>query len=113
MLTGQTTDSISYLKTVILGVPGSSGVKSLPASAGDTGSIPGPGKSHMLRSSWARAPQLLNLSSRAHESQLLKPTRLEPVLHDEKPPQWEARTATKTQHSQKQTNKNEQMNKTQ
>ena len=28
--------------------PGDSVVKNLPANAGDTGSIPGPGKSHML-----------------------------------------------------------------
>ena len=30
------------------GFPGDSVVKNLPANAGDTGSIPGPGKSHML-----------------------------------------------------------------
>ena len=29
------------------GFPGDSVVKNLPANAGDTGSIPGPGKSHM------------------------------------------------------------------
>ena len=50
-------------------------VKNPPANAGDTGSIPGPGRSHMPRSNWACAPQLL------------KPARLEPV-----PPRWEART---------------------
>ena len=31
--------------------PGGAVVKNLPANAGDTGSIPGPGRSHMLRSS--------------------------------------------------------------
>ena len=31
------------------------------ANAGDTGSSPGPGRSHMPRSSWAREPQLLSL----------------------------------------------------
>ena len=36
-------------------------VESLPASAGDTGSSPGLGRSHMLRSNWAREPQLLSL----------------------------------------------------
>ena len=36
-------------------------VGSLPANAGDTGSSPGLGRSHMLRSSWAREPQLLSL----------------------------------------------------
>ena len=36
-------------------------VGSLPANAGDTGSSPGLGRSHMLRSNWAREPQLLSL----------------------------------------------------
>ena len=36
-------------------------VESLPASAGDTGSSPGLGRYHMLRSNWAREPQLLSL----------------------------------------------------
>ena len=36
----------SYLR----GFPGGALVKNLPASAGDTGSSPGPGRSHMPRS---------------------------------------------------------------
>ena len=36
-------------------------VRNLPADAGDTGSSPGLGRSHMPRSSWARKPQLLSL----------------------------------------------------
>ena len=36
-------------------------VENLPASAGDTGSSPGLGGSHMPRSNWAREPQLLSL----------------------------------------------------
>ena len=36
-------------------------VESLPANAGDTGSSPGLGRSHMPWSSWAREPQLLSL----------------------------------------------------
>ena len=36
-------------------------VESLPAGAGDVGSSPGLGGSHMPRSSWAREPQLLSL----------------------------------------------------
>ena len=36
-------------------------VGSLPANAGDTGSSPGLGGSHMLRSNSAREPQLLSL----------------------------------------------------
>ena len=42
--------------------------KNLPASARQTGSIPGPGRSHMAWSSWAQAPWLL------------KPVCLEPEL---------------------------------
>ena len=36
-------------------------VEGLPANAGDTGSSPGLGGSHMPRSNWAREPQLLSL----------------------------------------------------
>ena len=36
-------------------------VESLPANAGDAGSSPGLGGSHMPRSGWAREPQLLGL----------------------------------------------------
>ena len=36
-------------------------VENLPANAGDTGSSPGLGRSHVLRSNWAREPQLLSL----------------------------------------------------
>ena len=43
------------------GFPGGAVVENLPANVGDTGSSPGLGKSHMLRSSWAREPQLLSL----------------------------------------------------
>ena len=38
-------------------------VESLPADAGDTGSSPGLGGSHMPQSNWAREPQLLSLRS--------------------------------------------------
>ena len=64
--------------------PGGAVVKNPPANAGDTGSIPGLGRSHMLQSNWARAPQLLSLRSRAREPQLLKPTCLEPVLRNKR-----------------------------
>ena len=43
------------------GFPGGAVVGSLPANAGDTGSSPGLGGSHMPRSGWAREPQLLSL----------------------------------------------------
>ena len=32
-------------------------VNNLPANAGNTGSIPGPGRLHMSRGNWARVPQ--------------------------------------------------------
>ena len=75
--------------------PGGAVVKNLPANSGDTGSSPGPGRSHMPRSNKARVPQLLNLRSRAHEPQLLSPctTTTEAsapkghALQQEKPPQ--------------------------
>ena len=43
------------------GFPGGAVAGSLPANAGDTGSSPGLGRSHMPRSDWAREPQLLSL----------------------------------------------------
>ena len=43
------------------GFPGGAVVESLSANAGDTGSSPGLGRSHMSRSNWAREPQLLSL----------------------------------------------------
>ena len=45
----------------IEGFPGGTVVESLPADAGDTGSSPAPGGSHMPRSKGAREPQLLSL----------------------------------------------------
>ena len=46
---------------LVRGFPGDSVAKNLPANAGDTGSIPDPGRSHMP---WG---------NKAHESQLVKP----------------------------------------
>ena len=45
----------------LLGFPGGAVVENLPANAGDTGSRPGLGGSHMPRSNQAREPQLLSL----------------------------------------------------
>ena len=45
----------------MVGFSGGAVVENLPANAGDTGSSPGLGKSHMPRSSLAREPQLLSL----------------------------------------------------
>ena len=43
------------------GFPGGAVVENLPANAGDAGSSPGLGRSHVPRSNWAREPQLLSL----------------------------------------------------
>ena len=43
------------------GFPGGAVVENLPANAGDTGSGPGLGRSHVPRSNWARELQLLSL----------------------------------------------------
>ena len=66
-------------------------VKNPPANAGDTGSSPGPGRSHMPRNNKAHAPQLLSLCSVAREPQLLspratatEPVHLEPVLRNKR-----------------------------
>ena len=42
--------NISRLKPLIWGFPGGAVVETLPANAGDTGSSPGLGRSHMPRS---------------------------------------------------------------
>ena len=47
--------------------------KNLPASEGDTSSVPGPGGSHVPWRKEARALQPLSLCSRAWEPQLLCP----------------------------------------
>ena len=82
-------------------------VENLPANAGDTGSSPGLGRSHVPRSNWAREPQLLSLrvwslcsaNKRGRDSE-------RPAHHDEEWPLLAAtrespRTETKTQRSHK------------
>ena len=67
--------------------------KEFAASAGDTGSIPDLGKSHMPWSNQARVPQLLSLCSGAWELQRLKPARPRVLApRQEKSLQWETRT---------------------
>ena len=44
-----------------MGFPGGAVIESPPANAGDTGSSPGLGGSHMPWSGWACKPQLLSL----------------------------------------------------
>ena len=57
----------NILKTLIEGFPGGPMVKNPPANAGDTGSIPGLGRSPMLQGNQAHGPQPLNLCSGAQE----------------------------------------------
>ena len=47
---GESDTLIYSVKNVYLGFPGGTVVRNPPANAGDTGSSPGPGGSHMLRS---------------------------------------------------------------
>ena len=87
-------------------------VENLPASAGDMGLSPGPGRSHMPRSNWAREPQLLSLRvwslcSTTREATIVRGHDSERPAHrdEEWPPlattRESPRTETKTQHSQK------------
>ena len=88
-------------------------VKNLPANAGDTGSTPGLGRSHMPRGNEAQGPELLSLCSTAQELQLLQPQCPQPVLgnkrshHNKEEPllavtRGSTCPATETQCSQKQ-----------
>ena len=82
-------------------------VENPPANAGDMGSSPGLGRSHMLRSDWAREPQTTEsaclepvlCNKRGHDSE-------RPAHRDEEWPPLAAtrespHTETKTQRSQK------------
>ena len=51
-------------------------VENLPANAGDTGSSPGLGRSHMPRSNWAREPRLLSLRSATREAAIVRGLRI-------------------------------------
>ena len=52
-------------KIQLLSFPGGTVIESPPADAGDTGSCPGPGGSHMPRSGWAHEPGPLSLRIRS------------------------------------------------
>ena len=64
---GLTISLLTFLCIMLLknqyvwGFPGGAVVENPPANAGDTGSSPGLGRSHMPRSNWAHEPQLLSL----------------------------------------------------
>ena len=88
------------------GFPGGAVVGSLPANAGDTGSSPGLGGSHMPRSNWAREPQLLSLRvwslcSATREAAMVRGPRTAMRRGPRLPRLEKALTETKTQHSQK------------
>ena len=95
------------VKKYFRGFPGGSVVENLPANAGDTGSSPGLGRSHMLQSNWAREPQLLglrfwSLCSATREAAIVRGPR---TTMKSGPPLATTResshTETKTQHSHK------------
>ena len=62
----------SIQNTVITDLPGAAVGRNLPANAGDTSSIPGPGRPHMPWVAKAHTSPLLSLCPRAHGPQLLK-----------------------------------------
>ena len=74
---------LNHIKKYVLGFPGGTVVKNPPASAGGMGSSPGLGRSHMLRSNSARAPQLLSPCATTTEGRLPRAH----VPQQEKPPQ--------------------------
>ena len=61
------TDSLEFkpsennFQKLMRGFPGGAVVENPPANAGDTGSSPGLGRSHMPQGDWAHEPQLLSL----------------------------------------------------
>ena len=63
--------------------PGGAVVKNLPANSGDTGSSPGPGRSHVPQRDKTHVPQLL--SPRATTTEARAPRARAP--QQEKPPQ--------------------------
>ena len=99
-------EDIEMAKKHMRGFPGGAVVESLPAGAGDMGSSPGLGGSHMPRSNWAREPQLLSLRVWSLCSATREAAIMRPAHHDEEwPPlattRESPRTETKTQHSHK------------
>ena len=87
-------------KIILRGFPAGSVIKNPPAQAGDTSLIPYLGGSHMLRSRWASAPQLLRCAREpgcrsywTHSLQLLKSVHPRAQARkQEKPPEWEVCT---------------------
>ena len=71
--------AIVYSNVIVHDFPGGPVVKSLPANAGDLGSIRVLGRSHMLQSNLAQAPRLLSPCPRPHALQQQKPHNEKPV----------------------------------
>ena len=104
---------VGFYKLITRDFPGGTVVGNPPAKAGNRGSSPGLGRSHMPQSTQAHVPQLLSLRSRAHVPQLLSPcaaTREATAMRSlrtakkssPRSPQLEkARAATKTRRNQK------------
>ena len=95
-----------FKNTLISGFPGGAVVESLPANAGDTGSSPGLGRSHMPRSNQACEPQLLSLRvwslcSATREATIVRGPCTAMKSGPRLPQLEKALTETKTQHSQK------------
>ena len=75
--------------------PSGSVGKNLPANARNTDSIPDPGRSHMPRSNWAHAPQLLKSArSRTLAPQLLSHSYRSPRTPEPKPELLSPRAST-------------------
>ena len=98
---------INNYNTNLGGFPGGAVVENPPANAGDTGSSPGLGRSHMPRSNWAREPQPLSLRvwslcSATKEAATVRGPRTA-MKSGPHSPQLEKspRIETKTQHRQK------------
>ena len=68
---------LNLYKRTLWGFPCGLMVKNLPCNAGNTGSIPGSGRSHMSQGNEACTPQLLSLPSGDHEPQQEKLLRRE------------------------------------
>ena len=99
-------DINTTLKKHSMGFPGGAVVESPPASAGDAGSSPGLGGSHMPRSDWACGPQLLNLRvwslcSATKEAMMVRGPRTAMKSGPHLPQLEKALTEARTQHSQK------------
>ena len=77
-----------------------------PANAGDMGSTPGPGRSHIAWSNLACVPQLLSLCPRAQVLQLLKSVPKSPCSLTREATAINLRTIAKTSPCSQQLEKN-------